>query len=310
MPLNDSKSDRSPPWEPESEGESVGFGLWLQRQRELREIPLREIADVTKISLRYLEALESDRFDVLPAPVFVKGFLRQYSRYVGLDADEVVNSFLIATGEIEDPDREEDTVQSRKESRARDRTRLSVVLAVVAIVVIIIAIAAVSRLRREEPAPTSTLAAPVPEVAAPDISPAIASGGADATSMPLTVTIDFTDDCWVEAVVDGERSTAEMRVQGESISLPARERILLKLGNSAAARVEVNGVPFDFSRSPGQQVANLEIDLALAEALGGNAAPLADEGAEADDGGLPDPDSGDEVIDGGGGSQSPVGEES
>ena len=104
MPLNDSKSERSPPWEPESEGESVGFGLWLQRQRELREIPLREIADVTKISIAYLQAFEDDRFDILPALVFSKGFLREYARYVGLDADEVVNSFLNAqTDEREEP---------------------------------------------------------------------------------------------------------------------------------------------------------------------------------------------------------------
>ena len=51
----------------------------------MREISLREIAERTKISLRYLEALEEDRFDLLPAPVFAQGFLREYARYVGLN---------------------------------------------------------------------------------------------------------------------------------------------------------------------------------------------------------------------------------
>ena len=44
-------------------------------QREMREISLRDIADRTKISRRYLEAMEADRFDLLPAPLFAKGFL-------------------------------------------------------------------------------------------------------------------------------------------------------------------------------------------------------------------------------------------
>ena len=69
--------------------ESGSFGEWLRRQREMLEISLRDIADRTKISLRYLEAMEADRFDLLPAPIFAKGFLREYARYVGLSPDDV-----------------------------------------------------------------------------------------------------------------------------------------------------------------------------------------------------------------------------
>ncbi len=75
---------------------SDSFGTWLRRQREGRQIALREIADSSKISLRYLQALEADRFEVLPAAVFAKGFLRQYARYVGLDPEDVINFYLSA----------------------------------------------------------------------------------------------------------------------------------------------------------------------------------------------------------------------
>src|SRR3954465_7253148 len=86
---------RQPPWEKEAVStESGSFGDWLRRQRELREISLRDIAERTKISLRYLEAMEQDRFDLLPAPLFAKGFLREYARYVGLSPDDVVNHYL------------------------------------------------------------------------------------------------------------------------------------------------------------------------------------------------------------------------
>ncbi|NOY54075.1 MAG: helix-turn-helix domain-containing protein [Deltaproteobacteria bacterium] len=66
------------------------FGEYLKRERELREISLREIADDTKVSFRYLEALEEDNENRLPAPVFIKGFIRSYARYIGLDPDEAL----------------------------------------------------------------------------------------------------------------------------------------------------------------------------------------------------------------------------
>ncbi len=100
------QNSRQPPWEAGAEGDVATFGTWLRQQRELREVSLREVADVTKISIRYLEALEQDRFDVLPAPVFAKGFLRQYATYVGLKPDDVVNSYLNALQEQE-PQEEE-----------------------------------------------------------------------------------------------------------------------------------------------------------------------------------------------------------
>ena len=96
-----SKAPKQPPWHQDQDQESVSFGTWLKRQREARGIELREISDHTKISIRYLEALEVDRFEVLPAPVFTKGFLRQYGRYIGLDPDQVVNTYLNALHEEE-----------------------------------------------------------------------------------------------------------------------------------------------------------------------------------------------------------------
>ena len=91
--FDDDHAAGSKPWE---QGEGGSFGSWLRQQREIRNISLREISDNTKIGMRYLEALEEDRFEVLPAPIFAKGFLREYAKYVGLDADEVVNFYIAA----------------------------------------------------------------------------------------------------------------------------------------------------------------------------------------------------------------------
>jgi transcriptional regulator with XRE-family HTH domain len=74
----------------------ASFGETLKRERESRNISLREIAETTKINIRHLEALEADRFDSLPGGVFNRGFVRAYADYLGIDADTAVRDFLEA----------------------------------------------------------------------------------------------------------------------------------------------------------------------------------------------------------------------
>src|SRR5258707_12457590 len=76
--------------------ELASFGEELRREREIRGISLKEIADATKISKRFLEAIERNDHRTLPAPVFTRGFIREYARYLGLNADEIVNRYNFA----------------------------------------------------------------------------------------------------------------------------------------------------------------------------------------------------------------------
>ena len=64
------------------------FGEELRRERELRQISLREVSEATKINMRFLEALERNEFRHLPGGQFTKGFVRAYSQHIGLDAEE------------------------------------------------------------------------------------------------------------------------------------------------------------------------------------------------------------------------------
>lgn len=84
------------------------FGEQLRRERQLREITLREVAEATKVNLRYLEALERNDFDHLPGGVFNKGFVRAYCEFIGLDAVAMVDAYLL----------EERAQAARKEQKA------------------------------------------------------------------------------------------------------------------------------------------------------------------------------------------------
>lgn len=78
------------------------FGEELKRERELRQISLREVSEATKINLRYLDALEQNDFRHLPGGVFNKGFVRAYAEYIGVDPEAMVNAYLLEERSQED----------------------------------------------------------------------------------------------------------------------------------------------------------------------------------------------------------------
>lgn len=266
MPGAEKSQSRQPPWDVGADSEPIPFGGWLRRQRELRQVSLREIADVTKISIRYLEALEEDRFDVLPAPVFAKGFLREYARYVGLDPDEVVNTYLTAQSEAQPEEDEEAWKSSTRTPSLEWTSGLLLALAVAVVLALVALVAFYAERSREAPPPApATVAVPPPP---PRVVPEPAAAE-PAPRAPLVVTMDFAEDCWVEAEVDGRRRLSELHVQGESLMLEAEEEVVLTLGNARAVRIEVNGLRYEMDISSGRIARDVRIDLETARQLAG-----------------------------------------
>jgi cytoskeletal protein RodZ len=73
----------------------MSFGEELRRERELRRISLREVAQATKINIRYLEAMERNDFAYLPGGLFNRGFVRAYCKHIGIDPEAMVNAYLL-----------------------------------------------------------------------------------------------------------------------------------------------------------------------------------------------------------------------
>jgi cytoskeletal protein RodZ len=71
------------------------LGETLQRARLARGVTLEEAERTTRISRRYLEALENENFGLLPAPVYARGFLRTYARYLGLEPAALLPLFPV-----------------------------------------------------------------------------------------------------------------------------------------------------------------------------------------------------------------------
>jgi len=69
------------------------FGKYLETERKLRNISIDEIAVSTKIKVEYLKAIESDEFERLPNETFIKGYIRAYAKFCGMNEDEVLINY-------------------------------------------------------------------------------------------------------------------------------------------------------------------------------------------------------------------------
>lgn len=218
----------------------ASFGENLRRERELRGVDLHEVAEATKISFRFLQAIEQDRLDVLPGGLFPRAFVRQYARHLGLDPERVVAEFVYAQGG--------DGAESRTALAPAESNRRSGWLAVS-----VLGACGILGLVYTRPAPR----APAMVVAPPAITviqesdrvyppPSQVPQAAGTPVEGLVLTLNARQSCWVAAQVDGQTVINRVLSQGESETLEARGEIVLSVGNAGGLVFSVNerpGVP-------------------------------------------------------------------
>jgi|GEM_PF-968299 len=90
--------DNSLPGSSSASGGSASPGKLLAAGRASRELTIDEVGDALNLAPQTVEWLESDTFESLPAPAFTQGYMRNYAKLVGLDADAVVAAYHDAAG--------------------------------------------------------------------------------------------------------------------------------------------------------------------------------------------------------------------
>ena len=116
------------------------IGEQLRLAREGRGIPLREISDQTRISMHYLEAIESNDYKRLPGGIFNRSFVKAYARYVGYDEKEALEGYIRYMRDSGDPGEEVATTPYHSkvytDSHATRSPILTVVLAIVILAIL------------------------------------------------------------------------------------------------------------------------------------------------------------------------------
>jgi cytoskeleton protein RodZ len=268
------------------------FGEELRRERELREVTREHLAEVTKVSIRQIEALETGRFDLLPARVFARGFVLALSRHLGLDAERTAAAFN-HVHETWTADCERATHAKTASSSDRiplSRPRRSVSLnttalgfGVALVLALLTGVAAFLKGRVGTPEGETARSAPS-EVATPApealrLPPSIAAAVVPVPSeKPLvesaierariadpspetgrTLTLTFSDDCWTEVSVDGRVVAAELFRKGTMRRFEGGRTFVLTLGNAGGVEVNVDGAAIGAVGQLGQVVRNLVI---------------------------------------------------
>jgi hypothetical protein len=113
------------------------IGSSLREARTRQDLDFPELEERTKIRPKYLRALEDEQFEILPAPTYVRGFLRSYAEALGLDGQPFVDEYnsRFAVGDDDVPVRVRRAPQPRSRDRAQRESRVAV-LALLGIAVV------------------------------------------------------------------------------------------------------------------------------------------------------------------------------
>jgi len=201
------------------------LGEFLRRERELRHIDLGEVAEATRISRRYLEAIEEDQYDRLPGEAFVRGFIRSYVKYIGLDPAATMLMYERARSTQEStPAR---MVRMPPRRRASNPRPLLWLLGAAVVVVGGILVGLATFLG----APRSWQSTLVPDREKPP---------APTTTAPLILTAIADSDTWLRISIDGKEEDDILLRAGQATRWKGNERFVLSIGNVRGTRLMLN----------------------------------------------------------------------
>ncbi|UOQ47811.1 DUF4115 domain-containing protein [Gracilibacillus caseinilyticus] len=71
----------------------MGIGERLKEERERQNMTLQDVQTMTKIQVRYLDAIEQERFNVMPGSFYVRAFIKEYATILGINPDELMEEY-------------------------------------------------------------------------------------------------------------------------------------------------------------------------------------------------------------------------
>lgn len=232
-------------------------GEILRSEREKRGLSIKDIELGTSIRSLYIKAIEENDFKVIPGEVYLKGFIRNYASYLGLDVQAIMDVYR----QSQTPEaavKSEKTTEvkaSPKERTPQEDVRASEPSAkkdmnfgkIAGILILLVAAGGAfwwlngsgqtpnpPPVKETKPAPTAPVlpSQPDPKTAVP---PPVQQ------NKPVVVSAKFTANCWTLVTADGKEVYQGIPKAGETISWEAEKNIVVKVGNAGAVDLTYNG---------------------------------------------------------------------
>ena len=246
-----------------TERPSGDCGRTLREARERRGTTLRQIANITKISISALEALERNDLSRLPGGIFSRAFVRSYASEVGLDPEEAVREFMAqfpqdsVTAGHPTSEHVEDTTGVESD-RQMARTFLGLIALSVPVAAVVLYFGIAGREAAVSPPPELPAnVRSIPESPTAPARPAESPASRAAASEPterIAVELSTTRPCWIAVTVDGERIVERILQPGDRQTFEARRDVVLTAGDAAALTMTLNGAEAKPLGRPGQVV--------------------------------------------------------
>lgn len=220
------------------------IGSTLREARVRRNLTLQQVEEDTKIRVKYVQAMENEDFDIMPGPTYVKGFLRTYSEYLGLDPDVIVDEYRTreprgASRVHEEPFGGVSTLGKPRGHRGRN----TIVLVAVVCLLVLVLIWVLGR----EQKPESQLPTKPDDIGLVSASPTPSpSPIPTVTPAPVRDIVKITardGDCWIEVRRDGPEG---VKLYSGTVKDGERKKfrgkhLWISLGNPVAVRLIAGG---------------------------------------------------------------------
>jgi cytoskeletal protein RodZ len=247
------------------------FGERLKRERELREVSPNEVVVATRISLRFLEALENEDWDKLPGGVFNRGFVRAIARYLGLNEETLLAEYDQARGDLaaKTPPAPENRIPAPPKWLAF-ALALGALMLVAALVV-----AGVYAWRRYSLHRRAQASSAVSMESLAVARPASRSGGGppQANSDTLDLSVSTSAATRARIVADGKVVLNSEIPAGQTRHFSAETAFEVTAADSSAVLLELNGQAIPSIGSPGASGTIVLSQKDLRPAPGGNSQP-------------------------------------
>lgn len=231
-------------------GASDALGGRFRAAREARGLSLSDVAEQIRIRSVYLAAIEDENWNAIGAPVYVRGFLRTYARFLGIDPEEAVAAFNGTQPATASAVGLPATPPTAAEPAARRGSALVWGAAAVAVLLIAFVVYNELTMRRGQTTtagpvgggavatatPTQGVSVPSGSAKLVKPSPAIASGA-------NTLALVFSAPSWLRVTVDGSVSMEGTFPAGTTKSFHGKSA-LVRLGNAGGVEIFVDGKNF------------------------------------------------------------------
>ncbi|MHB8503744.1 MAG: helix-turn-helix domain-containing protein [Candidatus Acidiferrales bacterium] len=215
------------------------FGERLKREREMREVSLKEVTTATRIGSRFLEALENEEWEKLPGGIFNRGFVRAVARYLGLDEENLLAEYDLAHGGQSLP------VPQPYENKIPRPPVWVPLLAVLALLAALIAggIYGWRRYAAHRAAKRSSITLPPARtrIGTAAITPPSNVAATTSAAVPLDLSVSTSAATRVRILADGALLLDAELPAGETRHFSAKQQFEVTAADSSAVLLELNG---------------------------------------------------------------------